>query len=83
MAKSQVEKLVNKKQKLNLRKERLENKHTYNETVLDGKIEKARNQKYLEKKNYQVKVKNLDSVINKIDKLITVEKSIISGLDKD
>ena len=72
-----------KKQKLNLRKERLENKHDYDDAMFDSKIEKVRNQKYLEKQNYEVKVKNIDRAINKIDKLITVEKSIISGLDKD
>lgn len=83
MAKSQVEKLVEKKQKLNLKKERLDNKHTYDEAMFEGKIEKVKNQKYLAKQTYEVKVKNIDRSINKIDKLITVEKSIISGLDKD
>jgi hypothetical protein len=81
--KTQIEKLVEKKQKLNLEKARLEDKHTIKEQNYENKIDKLRNEKYQEKQTYEFKLKKIERAIDKTARQITLEKSFVSTLDKD
>lgn len=81
--KNEVERLVEKKQILHLKKEKLNNRHNANESSYENRISKLRDRKYKEKQSYEAKLKNLDRKISKIEKFITAEKAFISGIDKD
>lgn len=83
MNKNEVEKLVEKKQKKIMELGRLEDRYNVSDAKFDNKIEKLKNRKYQEKQNYETKRKNLERVIDKIKKQITLEKAFVSGIDKE
>lgn len=83
MIKTEIEMLVEKKQKLMFKMERLKDRHTINEQNFDNKIEKMRNKKYKEKQTFESKLKQIERAIDKTARQITLEKSFVSSLDKD
>lgn len=83
MIKTEIERLVEKKQRLMFKKERLKDKHTINDQNFDNKIEKMRNKKYKEKQTFESKLKQIERAIDKTARQITLEKSFVSSLDKD
>ena len=81
--KNQVEKLVGQRQRLVLKREKIDDKNNEIQAKIENQIAKLRNkQRHLEKESND-EMHKIDLQLDKVGKQIILEKAFISGIDKN
>lgn len=81
--KNQVEKLVGQRQRLVLKREKIDDRNNEIQAKIENQIAKLRNkQRHLEKESND-EMHKIDLQLDKVGKQIILEKAFISGIDKN
>lgn len=81
--KNQVEKLVTERQRLVLKKEKIDDRNNEIQAKIDNQIAKLRNKANHLQKACNDDISRIELQLDKVKKQIVLEKAFISGIDKE